>query len=196
MPFLPKLIHSQFNCPIPQNSQYSAHLTILTHVPEDPMMHLYIGLPLACIFLPLTTSLGINCRGSIVCSDTQSRLRPENNLIGSFYSAIHTGNSYFIRGGPISPKYIYHPGEHIACEVSIFGSGGICVFVQGNIPAEGVNGQLIVTRLRELVEHGCNECGSVPLSGDNDPDKMGLLTVNYVSTATCNGVCNYSTSQQ
>lgn len=159
-------------------------------------MHLSINLTLAFIILPLTTSLGINCRGSIVCSDTQSRLRPDNNLIASFFAAISRGDSYFIRGGPISPKYIYHSGEHIACQLSIFGPGGICVFAQGNIPPEGVSGELVVTRLRDLLVHECNECGSVPLSGDNDPDKMGLLTVNYVSKATCSGVCNYSTSQQ
>lgn len=106
------------------------------------------------------------------------------------------GDSYFTRGGPIDPKYIYHSGEHIACEDSVFGRGGLCLFTQGNVPAEGVSGQLIVTRLRELLDHGCTECGSVPLSGDNDPNKMGLLTVNYVSRANCNGVCNYSTSQQ
>ena len=37
--------------------------------------------------------------------------------------------------------------------------------------------------------HGCHVCGSAPLSGDNDPNSHGILTVNYVGGAVCKGLC-------
>lgn len=55
------------------------------------------------------------------------------------------------------------------------------MFVQGNVPAAGVNGSVIKARAGNLVEHGCAVCGSVPLARDNEPEEMGELTSNYVS---------------
>ncbi|KAK8034253.1 hypothetical protein PG993_009248 [Apiospora rasikravindrae] len=58
---------------------------------------------------------------------------------------------------------------------------GLCAFVQGNF-----NGQITASKagdlLQDLVNHGCNKCGSVPVDfpGSND-DGNGILTVNYVS---------------
>lgn len=64
------------------------------------------------------------------------------------------------------------------------------MFMQGNVPAEGVDGYTIGRRIADLNWHGCHLCGSVPLSGDNDADKMGILTVNYVTGKGCNGICD------
>jgi len=75
--------------------------------------------------------------------------------------------------------------------------GGICAFTHGNVSAAGINGTLIKQKLTELHAHGCTLCGSVPLSGDNDPDTEGMLTVNYIASRVCSGVCpptHYSAS--
>ena len=114
----------------------------------------------------------------------------------AFNDAISYGNSAYIRGGPIRAEDVYHAGDQIVCQRGLLGSDGICLFTQGNVPAEGVTGQQIIMRLSELIEHGCRKCGSVPLSGDNDPDKMGTLTGNYVRKASCNGVCCWRTLRQ
>ena len=55
--------------------------------------------------------------------------------------------------------------------------------------ASGVNGAFIKHKLQELYGHGCHVCGSVPLSGDNDPASQGILTVNYVGGVVCKGLC-------
>ena len=53
-----------------------------------------------------------------------------------------------------------------------------------------MSGEVIRERIGDLVNHGCQECGSVPLSGDNDEGREGILTVNWVGwTGGCNGVC-------
>ena len=65
--------------------------------------------------------------------------------------------------------------------------------MQGKVPSGGVNASTIIARLGDLDWHGCSGCGSVPLSGDNNPDEMGILTINYVKnyggTGGCNGLC-------
>ena len=57
------------------------------------------------------------------------------------------------------------------------------------MPASGVTGALIKRKLQELSGHGCLVCGSVPLSGDNDPGSRGILTVNYIGGMVCKGLC-------
>ena len=63
--------------------------------------------------------------------------------------------------------------------------------MQGNVPNGGVNG-LIKARIGDLNTHGCLHCGSLPLSGDNNPDEMGILTSNFVGGLVCQGICEYS----
>ena len=53
----------------------------------------------------------------------------------------------------------------------------------------GIDGALIKRTLMNLRGHGCHVCGSAPLSGDNDPNSQGILTVNYVGGAVCKGLC-------
>ena len=40
-----------------------------------------------------------------------------------------------------------------------------------------------------LANHECHVCGSAPLSGDNNPNSQGILTVNYVGGVVCKGMC-------
>ena len=137
------------------------------------------------------SSLGINCRGSVLCPDNIG-VSPDyiRTLI-----AIANGNAVDCPSdfscGPLNDADIYFPKEHILCiptGESLL--GGICAFAQGsNVPATGVTGALVKRKLGELGEHGCRVCGSVPLGGYNDPQRQGILTVNYISKLACKGLC-------
>lgn len=139
----------------------------------------------------LAASLGINCRGSALCqygSDPR-----HHDAIGLFLALatyrIPICSSHF-NCDPFHDTNVYMPGQSIMClrQGTTF-LGGICAFTQGNVSTAGTNGTIIRERIRELHDHGCDLCGSVPLSGNNDPDVGGILTVNYVSGRVCPGLC-------
>jgi hypothetical protein len=108
---------------------------------------------------PAKALLGINCRGSGFCSG--------NSVAFQLYQ--------YINGAPDNRQY--NNGFHIACTKS--GKGGICAFLQGT--KGGQNGAQVKALASEIVKHGCNVCGSVPITfpKSNDP-KDGILTFNYV----------------
>ncbi|KAL8724945.1 MAG: hypothetical protein Q9181_006605 [Wetmoreana brouardii] len=137
-------------------------------------------------------ALGINCRGSGFCQYGPSTNSPD---ITSIFVSLATGTigvcSAHFFCGPIADTDMYAPGAHIVCmpQGTSF-LGGICAFTQGNITAAGTSGHVIKQKLKQLHEHGCTLCGSVPLSAEgNDPDEEGILTVNYVRRRVCSGVC-------
>ena len=107
--------------------------------------------------------------------------------VDHIYTLMVNGST-LLPGGPALQDDVYYAGNHIACEPSLH-FGGICLFMQGNVPSNGVLASLVFERLGDLQSHGCQTCGSVPISGDNDPDEMGILTLNYVTDSVCNGVC-------
>ena len=139
----------------------------------------------------IASSLGINCRGSILCPDhigtSPDYMRTLIEIANG--SAVDCPSDFSC--GPLNDADIYLPQDHIVClptGVSIL--GGICAFAQGNnVPATGVTGALVKKKLGELRHHGCRVCGSVPLGGDNDPQRQGILTVNYISKLACKGLC-------
>lgn len=145
---------------------------------------------------PLTVSLGINCRGSSYC-DPNFSFRHPYPFIPTFAALLTNGTSppnKPLTGGPLPPTRILYPLSptlpHIACDTIPHAGGGFCVFLQGNVPETGVSGEVVRERMEDLVRHGCQECGSVPLSGDNNPHREGILTVNWVSwTDGCDGLC-------
>lgn len=181
-------------------------MILLSHIWRDRQPSHILAISLFLIFLPknrslsinssstafLDKSLGINCRGSILCPTHLEAFPPD--YIGTFITitngkARHCPRNYDC--GPLNDTDFYLPNDLIVCipQGKSF-LGGICAFTQGNnVPATGVTGDLIKRRLQDLVDHGCHVCGSVPLSGDNDPDREGILTVNYVSGLSCNGLC-------
>lgn len=61
--------------------------------------------------------------------------------------------------------------------------------LSGNHPAEEMDGLTLATRAGDLNGHGCWCCGSVPLTGNNDPKPMGDLKIDIASGPYCNGVC-------
>lgn len=138
--------------------------------------------------------LGINCRGSSYCRAWfLGNNFYKENLISEFLNALTTGKSTNVPGGPMGDDVVYDDPQgdlgHLACRIvgpGGPGSEGICLFMQN---AGSVNGSVIKARVADLVSHGCRLCGSVPLSGDNHPGESGILTVNYVSSGACHGVC-------
>jgi len=123
--------------------------------------------------VPDSFSLGINCRGNFWCPWLS---RPSNHILQYLLESISTD---------MNDKDIYHHGQHIAC-ATLYDSGredgaAFCVFAQGhNVPPPGINGSEIKRKLSELRDHGCFACGSVPLGDTNDPNSLGILTLNYV----------------
>lgn len=127
--------------------------------------------------------MGINCEGSVIM------------CIGSTQMGVmHTLRDYTYA---IPVGYRYYDGQDIACmKHNVYPNpwitwGFYCVFMQGNIPTEGVLGTLIQLKLQQMIEHHCLGCGSVPFSDDNDPRTLGILTVNYVRQSECEGLCYY-----
>lgn len=149
-----------------------------------------LSLPaLLLLTTPLTTALGINCQGSTFCSPRYNpSLTERTDLIDEFWVALSYGASPLIPGGPIVRSDLYMAGQHIACLDAY--DGGICLFMEGNVPKGGVRGSVIIERLWDLKMHKCRWCGGVPISGDNDPGEMGVLKSDWVRVANCpTGVC-------
>ena len=128
-------------------------------------------------------NMGLNCEGSrTMCIGADQ------------YSVMHTLRDYMYA---IPEGYRYYAGQDIACMVHhiypypYFTWGFYCAFMQGNIPAEGFDGAEIQLKMQQMIEHHCLGCGSVPFSPDNDPNTLGILTVNYVSKSECEGLCYY-----
>lgn len=157
-----------------------------------------IIVPFPAIFLGVTlisitsvNALGINCRGSSLCPD----IKLASNYILQI-SKIATGTAFDCNSeygficGPMFDTDIYAPGARIVClpQGKSF-LGGICAFTQGNVASLGTYGVVIKRKLKELSEHGCEICGSVPIGDRNDPNEAGILTVNYVGGVVCAGLC-------
>ncbi len=122
---------------------------------------------------PDSNSLGINCRGNFWCPWLS---RPSNDILHYLLGWISTD---------MNDKDLYLHGQQIACTTLYDGGRGdgaaFCVFTQGrNVPWRGTNGSEIKRKLSELRDHGCFACGSVPLGDSNDPNTLGVLTLNYV----------------
>ncbi|KAL8671830.1 MAG: hypothetical protein Q9224_007607, partial [Gallowayella concinna] len=130
-------------------------------------------------------SAGINCRGSSQCSFTTNT---SPTILAEFNSTLYsnTGASPpgkpFLPGGPIQDLELYYKGEHIICARNLrWLVGSICIFLQGEyVPKSGVPGFVIKRLVSQMSRHGCKFCGSVPVSEDNDPFRLGVLTSNFV----------------
>ena len=125
---------------------------------------------------------GVNCAGSSICGGLwiQPDSRGSTNLIEQFQIQVLSN---------LSAIYTY--GVHIACAKTP-PLGGVCLFLQGvGLPDQGVNGSVVYGALGFLKAHGCTKCGSVPLSGNNDPRELGILTSNYVISEVCEGLCHW-----
>ncbi|KAK7739707.1 hypothetical protein SLS53_005676 [Cytospora paraplurivora] len=102
-----------------------------------------------------TSALGINCRGSGLCSG--SHVLSELN---TKVQALPDSNTYA-------------NGVHIACV------GHICAFLQ-NISGTKTGAE-VKQYVQNLLNHGCTTCGSDPTEPGNNVND-GELIVNYVTS--------------
>ena len=106
--------------------------------------------------ITLSNSLGINCRGSWLCSNQDL----EADYVQVIYDvaagfAKCTPGSHF-DCGPMNDTDIYKPSSYIVClpQGKAF-LGGICAFTQGNVSVLGITGEVIKRKLLQLINHGC-----------------------------------------
>ena len=94
----------------------------------------------------------------------------------------------------------YYAGQDIACIPRdwlpfarlIWSEGAYCAFLQGkNVPGGGVDGITLLEKMDDLIQYGCQGCGSSAIGESGRMSEMGSLTVNYVRHSSCEGLCVY-----
>lgn len=129
---------------------------------------------------PQRSQVGINCLGSSQCSRVFNTIS-SGNLIDRFNWTVWY---------EVDDAVVFYKHRQIVCGKNYdFFVGGICLFLQGNVSEQGVSGAVLKARISDLAYHGCKYCGSVPVSGDNNPRSAGILTANYVHYPVCDGLC-------
>ena len=164
-------------------TQYSTSDRNLSQTNSNATDSLQLISPNNRTLLAQEVNMGLNCQGSVTM------------CIGAVQGQVmHTLRDYMYA---IPEGYRYYNGQDIACMVHhiypypYLRWGFYCAFMQGNIPADGFDGAEIQLKMQQMIEHHCLGCGSVPFSPDNDPNTLGILTVNYVSQSECEGLCYY-----
>ncbi|TWU73330.1 hypothetical protein ED733_004635 [Metarhizium rileyi] len=118
-------------------------------------LHPILLLLLLLLLVSSAAALGINCRGSGVCSFNSASMQVVHDQIGNLIA----------EGG----------GDHqIAC--SHGSQGSVCAFYQNGASGTARDAYKWV---QGLLDHKCRQCGSIPTQPGNDVSK-GELTVNYV----------------
>ncbi|KAF9779696.1 hypothetical protein IL306_001292 [Fusarium sp. DS 682] len=108
--------------------------------------------------------LGINCRGSGLCSGNKGAI---TQLAGQLRA--------------IDPSKTFSEGEHITCaDIDNLGDPSICLFYQ-KVGSRTFSVAQTQTFLQQIIDHGCKLCGSTPIDGSNVNN--GELTVNVVTNA-------------
>ncbi|KAJ6789041.1 hypothetical protein PWT90_08412 [Aphanocladium album] len=144
------------------------------------------------VFLSTAVALGINCRGSGICSlNPGASLQVVHDQVGELVA--QGGGDRRFSNGPkqwftfiqiAKPLANIIVIEQIAC--SHGSQGSFCAFYQSG--ASGTAKEAY-SQLQQLLDHGCGGCGSIPTQPGNDVSK-GQLTVNYVSKPCCEGNCH------
>ncbi|KAF2420321.1 killer toxin [Tothia fuscella] len=132
---------------------------------------------LALTVASVASALGINCQGSSQCSQGTGEV---SRKLTGYINQIDS-NRWINNGDLIACVREPHGGDS---------NGAICAFMQGT---GGETAGVLKGLAQDLVNHGCNKCGSVPLffdQGDNNPNDHGILTFNYVGNGCGkSGVC-------
>ncbi|KAL5440260.1 hypothetical protein PMIN07_005071 [Paraphaeosphaeria minitans] len=120
---------------------------------------------LAALF-GLSIQLGINCRGSVMCTGCKQPLG-DDGMLDFINENLHD-------------DAVFTDDQQIACKsCHIFKQEGLCVFAQ-KMGQKIVTGLEVKQAVQRLKEHGCKYCGSAPLYPGNNVN-AGEITVNYVS---------------
>ena len=137
----------------------------------------------------LAHAKGENCEGAAQCENAEQDYDFDNLPQGFFQVLANGTEGPYAPGGPVRANAIYYEGDHIVC-VRRHNVGAMCSFLEGNVPSEGANASLVTKKHQELYSFGCQSCGSVPLSyNDNNPNTMGVLKIDYVLHKDCQGLC-------
>ncbi|KAF3762928.1 killer toxin [Cryphonectria parasitica EP155] len=157
------------------------------------------------------SALGINCRGSGLCTFATIENHSGTNIVQLWHDVLNTTT---VDGGTT-----YSNGDHVVCigsSASItvgadvgaefggasgslslssnanIGTGGVCLFPQNMADGATITLESIRSLVDALGEHGCTTCGSVPIhyvdQGSNSPSD-GILTSNYVGNPFCDDNC-------
>jgi hypothetical protein len=141
-------------------------------------MHLFQSALLAISILSSEAlAKGINCDGSGGCAGFNP---PGGSAFSHTIDAVVDGLK-----NNLKDDRMYSEGAQLACVKSDGGPGAICAFIQGT---EGkskteFSGFDIKWLAQALIDHGCKDCGSIPILQSNDVHSDGMLTINYVSEA-------------
>ncbi|KAK5993975.1 KP4 killer toxin [Cladobotryum mycophilum] len=126
----------------------------------------------ALVFISGASALGINCRGSGFCmADENVSAQQVMDQIGILVA----------QGGG---DRRFYSGQQVACNSG--STGSICAFYQNGASGTGHDA---FNQAKQIIDHGCRICGSVPTQPGNDVSK-GQLTINYVSNPCCQGNCH------
>lgn len=78
---------------------------------------------------------------------------------------------------------VYAPGKNLACAQIWDSNTGFCNLTQETCLCRASNSSLCKRKVAQLRIRCCFACGSVPSDDENDPHKMGGLTLNFVEPA-------------
>ena len=167
--------------PLPQARLFREHRVHSHQLVLTPTMRLSTTTVLlqAALLAGLAVGEGINCEGDgYECRKHKGTINVLQDQIGNLTNIYSINDDFPIPNG-----------LHIAC------ANDLCAFLQkvvdsNNQPTTLPLGQVKV-HLQNLIDHGCQACGSDPTQPGNDVNK-GMLTVNYVSDVN-NGWVNFGT---
>ena len=138
-------------------------------------------LPLLSIPVLLGTTvsaLGINCRGSGMCTFVHCGGR---DCVGQMSDLAFS----------IPDNATYAPGQKIVCSPVQKLGAGICMFTENYGPATGVE---VKAAYEYIMRWGCAKCGSAPFDRAANDVGKGSLTLNVVHKPGCKGICSVSSS--
>lgn len=127
-----------------------------------------------CIKQRKRDSNAINCNGSVRCdAEVDDEHLPPIKAMRELADLIKSDR-------------VYSPDENILCKIAPLGTG-ICAFPN----QVEISGHEVASYLDQLIDYGCQRCGSVSTDRENDVSvKEGSLKVDYKGgTSSCNGVC-------
>lgn len=112
-----------------------------------------------------SNALGINCRGSGLCTGSKG-------ILGQAQGQLRA----------LDQNQQFSDGQHITCvKTSNIGEPSLCIFYQKTNGRKWTVAQT-VNYVQQLIDHRCEACGSVPTDSGNNVNN-GELTANMVTNA-------------
>ncbi|KAM4062184.1 kp4 domain-containing protein [Hirsutella rhossiliensis] len=130
-----------------------------------------VSLAALATLIASAAALGINCRGSDACPLNDAKL---SEILVQVKQLQAQGKG----------THHYKPGVQLACAQGKHAS--MCASYQRGA---GGSADRAVELIQGLIDHKCQQCGSIPTQPGNDVSK-GELTVNIVSAPCCKGNCH------